>query len=199
MKRFFWSGVVFAVVLTGCSGVDVERTQASEQTELSGRWNANDSRLVADTMINALLQGPWLVRHKRDSGGRVPTVIVGDIRNLSHELISVETFITDIERALINSGQVSFVAGREEREALRDERLQQEMNTTESTRKEMGREIGADYMMVGTINSFVERHDDVQNIQYQVDLKLINLENNITVWVDSQKHAKTVTRGKFKL
>ena len=190
-------GLVMVGMLSACGSVKVKRGSAEEQTELTGRWNANDSSMVATKMINSALDGGWLRRHMRENGGKVPTVIVGKFRNLSHEVINVSTFVADIEAALINSGEVDFVASSKEREQLRGERRDQELNARDDTRKEMGQEIGADFMLIGTLNSFTEKRGGTKNIQYQVDCQLIDMESNRKVWIGSQKHAKTIERSRF--
>lgn len=57
----------------------------------------------------------WLFASPKAAAARFPTVVIGSVRNKSHEHINVETFIKDMERALINSGKVDFVANAEER------------------------------------------------------------------------------------
>jgi len=127
--------------------------------------------------------------------GKAPTVIVGSVRNLSHEHINTRTFIADIERELINSGEVNFVASSGEREEIRSERKDQDLNASESTRKEMGQEIGADFMLQGTINTIVDVAGGDQARFYQVDLNLIDLANNRKVWLGQKKIKKTVEKS----
>ena len=190
----FW-----ALLVTSCgSSIEVKRGTAEKQTELTGKWNSNDSRLVSKKMINSMLNSHWLSKHLKKHR-KEPTVIVGKFRNLSHEIINVATFIADIERIMINSGEVDFVASEDERGQVRSERMDQEFHANRKTRKAMGKEIGADYMLTGTLNSFVEKVEGTKNIQYQIDLTLISLKNNRKVWVGSQKHAKTIERSSFKL
>ena len=140
----------------------------------------------------------WLPRFL-DSEGRVPTVIVGRVRNLSHEHINTRTFVADIERALINSGEVDFVASSEERGQIRSERKDQDLNATAATRKAMGQEIGADFMMQGSINTIVDAVSGEQARYYQVDMTLINLANNRKVWIGQKKIKKTVSKSGWRL
>jgi uncharacterized protein (TIGR02722 family) len=191
--------VMTVVILSGCTAVSVERNTAEQQKELSGRWNANDSRMVSQKMIKSMLDAAWLEKALKTNKGLQPRVIVGDFRNQSHELIAIDTFVNDIEGELIRSGRVDFVASKKERDQIRDERKDQELNSSEDTRKESGQELGADFMLTGTISSFVEKEGRTENIQYQVDLTLIELKTNRKVWVDSQKHAKTISRSLFSL
>jgi hypothetical protein len=100
-----------------------------------------------------------------------------------------------MERALINSGDVEFVASSEERQELRSERKDQDLHASEETRKAMGQEIGADFMLKGTINTIIDAIADEQARFYQVDLTLIDLANNRKVWVGQKKIKKTIEKG----
>ena len=117
------SSLIISVALAGLSacGQQVTRVETDSVTDLSGNWNDTDSRLVADEMIQDALSRSWLSRFNREQG-KPPTVIVGEVRNLSHEHINTRTFIADMERALINSGEVEFVASSQEREEIRSAR-----------------------------------------------------------------------------
>ena len=182
--------------LTAC-GTQVERVGVDETHDLSGAWNDTDSRLVSEEMINDMLSRPW----RQDYTSRYrkqPTVIVGTVRNLSHEHINVNTFVNDIERAMINSGKVTFVASSQERQEIRDERKDQELHAREDTRKAMGQELGADFMLKGSINTIIDMEGTTQLRYYQVDLNLISLRDNRIAWVGQKKIKKLVKNSKLR-
>ncbi len=189
------SGLLF--LLAAC-GQTVTRVDSDSVTDLSGNWNDTDSRLVAQEMIQDVLSRSWLSKFNRNSG-KAPTVIVGTVRNLSHEHINTRTFIADMERELINSGEVEFVASAEDREEIRREVKEQDLHATEETRKAMGQEIGADFMLQGSINTIVDAVSGEQAHFYQIDLALIQLGSNRKVWVGQKKIKKTVEKGGFRL
>jgi uncharacterized protein (TIGR02722 family) len=176
--------------VAGCS-TQVTRIDVDETVDLSGAWNDTDSRLVAEEMISDALSHPWTSDFAGESG-RAPTVIVGTVRNLSHEHINVNTFIADMERALINSGRVEFVASSSERGEIREEREDQDLNASEQTRNEAGQEAGADFMLIGQINTIVDAEDDQQVRYYQVDLTIISMADNRKVWLGQKKIKKLV-------
>ena len=184
---------VLCYLLVAC-GQTVTRVESDAVTDLSGNWNDTDSRLVAEEMINDVLSKNWLNNFYREQG-KSPTVIVGTVRNLSHEHINTNTFIADMERELINSGQVEFVASAREREEVRAEVKEQDLYASEETRKAMGEEIGADYMLQGSINSIVDAISGEQARFYQIDLTLIELGSNRKVWVGQKKIKKTIEKG----
>src|SRR4051794_20359802 len=95
-----------AALLAGCS-TQVRRMDVGEVKDISGKWNDTDSRLVAEEMIRDCLSRPWLSTASSEKG-KAPTVIVGLVRNQSHEHIATDTFVEDLQRELINSGKVQF-------------------------------------------------------------------------------------------
>ena len=184
--------LAFAAV-SACS-TTVERLDLSEAKDVSGAWNDTDSRLVSEEMIRDSLSRAWL---QEWSGKSKPAVIVGEVRNLSHEHINVNTFVSDLERSMINSNRVQFVASSTERQDIRDERKDQDLNATEATRKAMGAETGADFMLKGTINTIIDASGKTQLRFYQVDLTLISMVDNRKVWVGQKKIKKLVERSKL--
>ncbi len=176
----------------------VKREDVSSVKDLSGKWNDVDSRKVSQEMIQDVLSRPWLNKFTAKKG-QMPTVIVGKVRNLSHEHINTRTFIADIQRALINSGEVSFVASSEQRTEIRGERKDQDLHASEETRKAMGNEAGADFMLKGSINTIIDAIEGEQIRFYQVDLTLIDLSSNRMVWAGQQKIKKSIERSGFRL
>jgi uncharacterized protein (TIGR02722 family) len=187
-----------AALCAGCSSnPKIDRIEANTVTDLSGDWNDTDSRLVAEEMIQDSLSNPWLTNYTR-AKKKQPVVIVGEVRNLSHEHINVDTFVNDMERALINSGRVEFVASSDERGEIRDERQDQDLNAREDTRKAAGQEIGADFMLKGTINTIIDAIDKQQTRYYQVDLTLISMADNRKVWTGQKKIKKAIKNPKYR-
>ncbi|UCH41329.1 MAG: penicillin-binding protein activator LpoB [Gammaproteobacteria bacterium] len=184
------------LVLSSCA-THVERIDVDETRDLSGEWNDTDSRLVSEEMVRDVLARPWLDSFINEQGN-LPAVIVGEVRNLSHEHINVATFIGDIERELINSGGVQFVASRNERGEIREERKDQELNASAETAKRMGEELGADFMLKGAINTILDTEGKEQVRYYQVDLSLISLADNRKVWVGQKKIKKFVKKNSIR-
>jgi penicillin-binding protein activator len=184
-------------VLSACA-TKVERLDNSKPVDLSGGWNDTDSRAVSQEMIQDSLSRPWLQEFRGRPGQARPAVIVGEVRNLSHEHINTNTFTLDLERALINSGKVDFVATKQERGGIRDERKDQDLNARADTRNAMGKELGADFMLTGTINTIVDPNGSEQLLFYQVNMTLISLADNRKVWVGQKDIRKLVTRSKLR-
>lgn len=183
---------------TACSSAPVvARRDVNETIDLSGYWNDTDSRLVSEEMVADSLGSPWSAR-ARERLGREPRVIVGTVQNRSQEHLNTQTFVKDLERALVNSGVVDVVAASGEREELRSERADQQRNASIETAKSMGKELGADFMLQGQINTILDAADKEQVRFYQVELELVDLESNKKVWIGQKKLKKTVTYQKTR-
>ena len=186
------------VFVNGCGkNVEVARVDSGKEIALTDKWNDEDSRLVAEEMINDMLSYSWISQFNQRFPGKEPLVTVQRGRNKSHEHIAVDTFVNDIKRAVIRSGKAGFIATLEERQDTRAELADQDMNASADTRMEMGEEDGANFALSGTINSIVDQLDGQRVTYYQVDLKLINLQTAREVWNGSKKIKKFMERKSF--
>ena len=196
MKKVMAGLFCFAVVLgfSSCASTPkITREDASAQIDLSGNWNDTDSQLVSKEMIADVLSRQW-VSDFQSAKGTKPRVIVGTVLNKSMEHISTEPFIQDLERELINSGKIGFVASKDQRGEVRDERADQQTNSDAGTAKSMYKEYGADFMLKGSINSIEDAAGNQEVKYYQVDLELIDMQSNEKVWIGQKKIKKLVKR-----
>ena len=185
-------GCVAAV--SGCGHeTKVTRVDTGTVTDLSGRWNDTDSQMVAEAMVKEALANPWLGNFTKGKN-RQPVVIVGTVLNKSHEHINVGTFVNDLERELTNSQKVTFVAAKGERDEVREERREQAVHAREDTQKAPGKEIGADYMMRGSIATILDEQDGAKAVFYQIDLEMVDMENNVKSWFGQKKIKKVIEK-----
>ena len=192
--------LTLTLALIGCSSSpQVTRMAVEEEADLSGKWNDVDSRMVSEKMIGDCLNSPWIQRFEQRRPDQPPVVIVQSVRNRSHEHINTQTFIKDLETAMVNSGLVDVVASKDEREELRDERKDQFAGyTNDATTKSFGEEIGADFALQGSINTIKDQIQGEYVIYYQINLELIDIETNRKAWIGEQKIKKNVKRSKLK-
>ena len=194
MRRIFIGTlVVLAIALiNGCANRKITRVDPNETIDLSGRWNDSDSRLVSEEMIGDLLTSAWIPKYLKANDKR-PVVVVGLVENKSHEHINSETFIKDVEKAIIRDGNIRLVVAGEKRNELRKERAEQQDYASPETTKKWGKELGADFILQGTINSIVDSYKKQKVVTYQIDLQLTNIETNEVVWMGDKKIKKQIS------
>ena len=199
MKKLLIAFLALFIAI-GCQpSQKVTRIEPDTQTDLSGKWNDTDARLVAEEMISDVVSKPWLDQFNRKNQ-EPPVLIIGNVRNETMEHIDSEVFTKEIERAFVNTGRVTMVANSAERQQVRDERLDQQRNASIESMKKMARELGADYMMIGNINSIVDESVSGKEaaIFYTVNLELIDVETNQKVWIGNKKIKKYIERKNFR-
>lgn len=194
MRRIFIGTLVVLTIalINGCANRKITRVDPNETIDLSGRWNDSDSRLVSEEMIGDLLTSAWIPRYLKANDKR-PVVVVGLVENKSHEHINSETFIKDVEKAIIRDGNIRLAVAGEKRNELRKERAEQQDYASPETTKKWGKELGADFILQGTINSIVDSYKKQKVVTYQIDLQLTNIETNEVVWMGDKKIKKQIS------
>jgi hypothetical protein len=178
----------------GCGrSQEITRVDPEAVTDLDYRFNDTDARETYQAMVNDALYRRW-VDNWTTATGRKPIVVVGPIRNETQEYIDTRSFTVQFERELLNSDRVRFVAMKDQRDDIREERQQgQEWNTPETVKK-MRAELGADFILVGRISDVKQRSLDGRSMvnSYQVTHELVNLESNEKAWIGVHEIKKVV-------
>jgi hypothetical protein len=190
-------GLGLLVALSGCApSTTVERVDERTIIDLSGQWNDTDSQMVADEMIVSCLEHSWRDRFVYQTG-KTPVVIVGTVFNKTDEHIDADIFIHDLERELMNRDEIRFVNAGAMRDELRAERQSQQEFASAATMKRLREELGADFMLQGTIGKIVDVERKKKVNFYQVDLILTDLETTEKVWIGQKKIKKLVEKSRF--
>ena len=190
-KTVLYSLILISLISTFSCNRKIKRISEKEEIDLSGRWNNTDSRLTAEEILKECYSGAWLNNFVVKTTKK-PVVIVGFVKNKSHEHIDAETFILDLEKSFVNQAQIKLVQGGDKRKELRGEKADQQDNASQSTMKSFGLEVGADYILQGDITSIVDSYKRKKVIYYQVNLQLTDLQSNEVVWIGDKKITKYV-------
>ena len=192
-------GALLLLSSVACVSKRVTRIEPGAVTDLSGRWNDTDSRLVANQLIEQTLAAGWAKRYTDMHGGEAPAIVVGSFENRTAEHIAVGTFVKDIERPLLTTGAARVVASGDQRVELREERKDQQQFARADTRTRLGQELGARYLLAGELQAIEDVDGRERVVFYQVDASLIDLETNAKVWAGQHKIKKYVERARFRL
>lgn len=170
----------------------------TQEEIVDDRWNETDARKSAETLVGSVLGRAWLSNHQSKFGQK-PVVVVDDMQNRTDEHIDTRALTDAIQDELINSGRVRFVTKQRRQQILDEVKYQSSGAVSEDSRKKLGRQIGADFMMTGAISSSVHSQDSLKTVTYQVNLQLIDLETAEIVWSDRKMIKKRFNRSRFGL
>jgi PBP1b-binding outer membrane lipoprotein LpoB len=193
------SALVIAGLLVGC-GTKVENVDPTTEGYITGRWNDSDARAVAEELIPQCLGEAWIYEYRGRQGEQRPRIVIGEIENNTNEHINKDVFMNQMQRVLINSGVVRFVADPEVRAALMDEvQFQKDMAKGGGVAPDVEQGVsGADFMLMGTISSIVDQEGGNAIVFYQVDLTLTDLRSWEKVWMGQAQRKHLVERAKTR-
>lgn len=159
----------------------VKRVESSKVTDLDGYWNDTDVRIVCESLIEECITSPRVAKFE-EQHGRPGLVIIGEIKNDSAEKIDTTIVAKKLQTAIINSGVLEFVASKDEREQLREEKRDQDQHASIETAKALDNEDAADFMLTGSVKCVVQKEGKRSVRAYFVYATLTSIENNRIIW-----------------
>lgn len=196
--------VLLPVVLLSCllacfscaSPFSVARLDSDADLDLSGSWNDTDIRLATTALVDDCLASGWITQAKMRLQHN-PVVIVGTILNHSSEHIDTAVISKRLEMALVNTGRIDMVADMAFRDAIREERQEQQYFASEDSAKRLGKELGADYLLQGSVRTNLDQVGGTSVRTYYISAELIDIETNKKVWVGEETIRKLIKQSKY--
>lgn len=193
-------GVLVLLSLFSCASSSVKRVKNTKTTDYSGYWNDKDVNLAAKEIIKEFSKSKAIKDYPKSHKKNNPVVIVGSFRNLSDEHIDTGILVDRLQAEVYNSGYVDFVASKEQRSEVREERDDQQENASASTKKALKNETGADFMLQGTIRTIVDTEINGEKTArtYYINTQLIDIETNQILWKNENHSIKKIITRKSK-
>jgi uncharacterized protein (TIGR02722 family) len=168
---------------------DVEATNL-----LTDGWSETDmQKAVKDLVASA-------TKHRAIANAKTPPVVmVTKLQNKTSEHIDTQSVTDMITVELTNSGLVQFVdaAAREDIAAEYD--YQESGMVNRETRKGKGKQVGADFILNGRIDSIVQQAGKDKTIYYKITLNMTNLSTGLIVWTDHKQIRKQFRKQRVGL
>lgn len=193
-RIIFWTVSAAIVLLAGCSS-STRDISPDEKIHYDASYDFSDKKAIVDYLVNSLVtKSPLAARHDR------PVMIVYDVANRTSEHISTSGITDDIRQKILESGRAQFV-NKEQRDNIEKEMAYQYGgNVLAEARTARARQIGAVYMISGTLRS-IEKEQPKQMrlfkkdlIYYSLTLELTDLQTGLIEWTDSAEIAREASR-----
>ncbi|MEW6380958.1 MAG: penicillin-binding protein activator LpoB [bacterium] len=188
-KRKLLYAVILATLalysLSGCGGTTVRYGDPGEVETMTLEFGSTDLQTIAEKMVQSLLVSQVL-------GDKRPVVYVSQVKNKTAEHIDTKSITDTISTALLKSGKVRFTAASEINKDLL-EQLEYQENTglvDPKTQKQLGKQVGADYMLYGEITSINKAAGRKKDVYYKITLKLADIQTGIIEWADEKEIRK---------
>lgn len=183
-----------ALGLMGCQNKQVSYDDSANLAPLTTGFSLSDLNMVADKMISSMLSSPATSEITRD--GR-PILMVDRIQNRTDQHIDTESITDTIRTELIQSGKFRFTdkMTRDLQRSELDYQNDKDGMVNQSAAIAKGQQLGAEYMVVGSIVSYEERTSKIERKSYKFTMNLINLKTGIIEWAQESPITKQKGRS----
>ena len=169
----------------GCT-VKTRSVSPDDEVIYDEGYHFSDKKKIVDVMVESLLKKPPLA----NSTDR-PVVVVYGVANRTSEHISTSGITDDIRQALIASGRMKFINKTQRENIDRESAYQHGGKVAPETRIKLARQVGAKYMLTGTLRSMEKEQPRQIRLKkkvlqyYSLNMELTDIETSIIEWADS--------------
>lgn len=184
-----------AVIMTGCSAfhasVQQEDVGKAAATPMDVGYDFGDLRWLGESVSGDMMDAPVM-------GGK-PILVVMGIENRTDEHIDTKAITDSIRTKLINSGKANFV-----NESRRDQTLKEQgyqlANCTPETRVMIGKQLGARYMLTGSLVKIKKdtprqvRVSKQEQIYFQLTVEVTDLQTGLIAWTTQKERVRSASK-----
>lgn len=185
------AAALLPLLSVGCGkSIEMERMDPTTDLQYDTKWSHVDNQIVADEMVESLLNAPWIAEFTALHPGERPVVIVDEVTNSTAEHIDVKALTDMIRTKLVKSQRVRFL-NKEARDAILEEYKYQASGAVDPSRAvRTGRQEGAMYILTGDLSSIQSTLDKKRIVTYKTTLNLTSLQSAIIEWTDDTEIVK---------
>lgn len=190
MRRYLYlltvvSVLVLSFLMTGCT-VTTREVAPDEKVIYDEGYHFSDKKAIVDAMVKSLL-GKYPLQRATDR----PVLIVYGIANRTSEHISTSGISDDIRQALVESGRVRMINETQRQNIEKETSYQYSGKVAAETRILKARQVGARYMLTGTLRSIEKKEPRQFRVKkrtlmyYSLNMELTDIQTGLIEWADS--------------
>ncbi|RJP42886.1 MAG: penicillin-binding protein activator LpoB [Desulfobacteraceae bacterium] len=177
--------ILAGMMMAGCSATTRD-FDPTDTIHYDASYDFSDKNKIVDALVESLShRSPLAARNDR------PVVIVYDVANRTSEHISTDLITDDIRQRILETGKARFVNKVQRDNIQKELSYQYGGDVTADTRAQRARQVGAEYMISGTLRSITKKEPDQVRLKkrklqyYSLTLELTDLESGLIEWADS--------------
>ena len=187
-----------ALGFSSCASTKGNYADPGQAQIIGDKWNPTDANLTVEKMVKDMGAAAWIANWRDDAHKTAkdrPFVLVDDMENRTSEIIDTKALFEDLRSQILNDGKVRFVDGDMRQKILNEYKYQQSGTVTKKEIKGPGNQRGADFFLSGAISSINSQQDGKSSVQYQIEMKLVNISTGELVWSGIEKIRKNFERS----
>lgn len=183
------SALSVSLVLSACAATTT-RIDPDTETHYDASYDFSDKKEIVDALTGSLLSSV------NTESPTKPIVIVYGVANETSEHINTGGITDDIRNALIKSGEYRFINRIQRENIMKEMEFQQAGYVAPEQQVEVGRQLGADYILSGTLRSIEKKQprqwrlNKKKLIYYSMNLEMTNLTTGEISWADDVEIAR---------
>lgn len=180
--------------MTGCMAT-TKNLNPEDEVHYDATYDFSDKKQIVDRLVNPLIAAPMI-----PSEASKPILIVYPVVNETSEHISTGGITDAIRMKLLQSGKFRFINERQRENIQIETAYQQEGFVDPAMRLEQGRQLGADYILSGTLRSITKKQPKQwrltkkERIYYSLDLTMTDLKTGEIVYADQAELAREASK-----
>jgi penicillin-binding protein activator len=181
------------VTMAGCMA-STKNLNPEKETHYDASYDFSDKSKIVDRLVIPLLAAPvFPVKEK-------PILIVYPVVNDTSEHISTSGITDEIRMKLVQSGRFRFINEDQRTNIQKETKYQYQGNVDPGQRVEQGRQLGANYILSGTLRSIKKeqpkqvRLTKKERIYYSLDLTITDLKTGEIVYADEAELAREASK-----
>lgn len=157
-------------------------------------YDFSDKKVIVNDLVGKIIQAPFAMSAEK------PLIIIYPFSNETSEHINTRGVSDDIQRQMLQSGKFRFINEQQRDNIAAEIGYQQQGYVDKSMRIKIGRQLGADYLLSGSLRSIKKeqprqvRIRKSERIYYSLDLTVTDLESSEIIYADQAEIAREASR-----
>jgi len=182
------------LIMSGCMA-STRNLNPEDDLHYDASYDFSDKKQIVDRLVSPLLSAaPFFPAQVK------PTLIVYPVVNETSEHISTAGITDEIRMKLIQSGKIRFINERQRDNIQKETSYQNQGYVDPALRVEQGRQLGADYILSGTLRSIKKKQPKQwrltkkERIYYSLDLTMTDLKTGEIVYADQAELTREASK-----
>ena len=188
-----------ALLLSGCAAFKASTREVSVEDTIhyDSEFDHSDMRAITQSTVDDLLVSPFLVDQEEP-----PVMMIAGVQNATSEHVDTKLITDSMRTMLFKANAVRFVNDTRRDDLLREQGYQAGHATPE-TQVLVGRQLGARYMLSGTLAEMSNRTPKQVRVSrqqlnyYKLTMEVTDLESSELVWTTEKEFAREASKPLF--
>ncbi len=161
---------------------------------LNDQFSETDMQKMVKTLVKSLVASKPIQKAQTP-----PVVLVTKLENKTNEHIDTQSIMDMVKVELGRSGSVAFIDKEARGDQSAEDDYQDTGMTDKNAQKSKGKQIGADFILNGRLDTIVQEVGKDKTVYYKITLYLTNRQTNISVWQDQEQIRKVYKKRSISM